>query len=237
MADHLVHRGQHVLGLLAVLLRARDLFRRRRELVERRRRRGVERVAAAEEQEVLGAVLLVNLLLVRQVVADRVTWKSPVSISTSTALTTGGVKSRFLYLRVPRRLVLEVGGVLRQVHHHVGHRLVGDGDEALRRALGAARVAVDLDEAVGEIHGGVVPHPVAAELQPVLAVAGLVEANQIRDDRRLRRIRDGARLLQDTPIAFFEIRRVEPRRDLAVRRAGAVDLFANAASRPSRRAS
>ena len=42
-------------------------------------------------------------------------------------------------------------------------------DEALRAALGAARIAIDLDEAVGEIDRRVVAHPVGAELQPVLA--------------------------------------------------------------------
>ena len=49
-----------------------DLFRRRGELVERRARGAAERVAAAEQQEVLRAVLLVDLVFVRQVVADRV---------------------------------------------------------------------------------------------------------------------------------------------------------------------
>ena len=73
VADHLVHRGQQVLGLLAVLRAAlrSPPATRRTPSSGLAGAGGAERVAAAEEQEVLRAVLLVNLVLVRQVVADR----------------------------------------------------------------------------------------------------------------------------------------------------------------------
>ena len=127
-------------------------FGRRRELVDRAAGRRAERVAAAEQQKVLGAVLRVNLLLVRQVDADRVDVEVAGLDQHLDGLDDRRREVALLVLRVPRRLLLEVGGVLREVDHHGGHRLVGDRDEALRRALGAARIAVDLDEAVGEIH-------------------------------------------------------------------------------------
>ena len=50
--------------------------------------------------------------------------------------------------------------------------------KALRGAFGAAGVAINLDEAVGEIHGLVVLHPIDIELDPVVVFAGLVVADR-----------------------------------------------------------
>ena len=58
-------------------------------------------------------------------------------------------------------------------------------------------IAIDLDEAVGEIDRRVVAHPVAAELKPILRIPGLVEADQVADDRRLRRLGEVTRLLEE----------------------------------------
>src|SRR5207245_8487021 len=57
----------------------------------------------------------------------------------------------------PRRssvlLFLEVAGVLRQLDDGVCQPLVRNADEALRATLDAIRIAVYLDESVGEVHG------------------------------------------------------------------------------------
>ena len=81
--------------------------------------------------------------------------------------------------------------------------------KALRAALGAARVAVDLDKSVGEIDGGVVLHPVGAELDPVFAIAGLVVANQVADHFGLRRVGHTLRL-REIFIGALQINGIKP---------------------------
>ena len=104
------------------------------------------------------------------------------------------------------------------------HVAVGHGNEALRRALGAARIAIDLDEAVGKIDRRIVLHPIDVELQPVLRIAGLVIANQVANGLGLRRLGYFGRLLQ-IGIRFGEIFGVQTGRNAMIRRARAVNLF------------
>ena len=67
-----VHRGHQVAGLFAVFLGDGDLFGRRGELLERTIARALPQGArAAGKQEALAAVLLVDLVFVGQIVADR----------------------------------------------------------------------------------------------------------------------------------------------------------------------
>ena len=82
-----------------------------------------KRVAAAEQQEVLCAVLLVDFVLVRQVVADRRDVEVAGLDEHFDRLDDRRLERLLLVLRVPRRLLLEVGGVLRELHHRVGHGL------------------------------------------------------------------------------------------------------------------
>src|SRR5205807_5904203 len=93
--------------------------------------------------------------------------------------------------------------------------------EALRAAFGAARVAVDFDEAVGKIYGGVILHPVFTELQPVGKIAGLVVANQVADDLGLLRLGELLRTGQIF-VRLLQVGRVKARRDAAVWSAGAI---------------
>ena len=68
--------------------------------------------------------------------------------------------------------------------------------KVLHHALGGARVAVDLDEAVGEIHPRVVLHPGGAEAHPVGRVARLIIADQRSDRLVLPRLGAGLRPFQ-----------------------------------------
>src|SRR5262249_61677367 len=105
-------------------------------------------VAAPEGQEVLRAVALADFVLVRQVVADRGDVEVAGLDEDLDRLDDRRVERLLLVLRIPRRLLLEVARVPGERGHRGRHRLVGDGDKALRAALGAAGVAVDLDEPV-----------------------------------------------------------------------------------------
>ena len=168
------------LGLFAVLLGDRDLLRRRGELLERHRSRVPCR--SVRELPVNRKLLLpyfsrISFSLGR-LSPIVVTWKSPVSITVSTAFAIGGLHALLLVLLRPRRVILEVLRVRRQLEHQLVQLLVGDADEALRRALGGARIAIDLDEAVDEIHRRIVLHPARPELEPVGRVARLVVADQ-----------------------------------------------------------
>ena len=73
-------------------------------------------------------------------------------------------------------------------------------DDALPGAFHAARVHVDLDEAVHRVHGRLaILDPGDVERFAVRVVAGLVEANQRleRQCQRLGRIRDGIVQMRD----------------------------------------
>ena len=154
VADDFVQGGHHVGRLFAVLLGDGDLFGRSGEFVEHAEalapRRRVARTAG--EEEALAAVLFADFVFVGQVIAHR----AHVEIAGLDDGFDGLGQRRFhallLVLRQPGRVVFEILGVLRQLDHQAVQFLIGDADEALRRAFGGARVAVDLDEAVGEIH-------------------------------------------------------------------------------------
>ena len=98
-----------------------------------------------------------------------VTWKSPVSIRTSTALTTGGLKSRFLYFGSHGALSSKYAAFCASFIIAVVTGLSVIVTKLCELPLAPRAIAIDLDEAVGEIDGGVVPHPVGAELQPVIS--------------------------------------------------------------------
>jgi hypothetical protein len=101
-------------------------------------------------------------------------------------------------LRKPGGALLEILGVGGDFQHERVDAVVGDGNEALGTAFGAARVAIDFDEAVVEVDGGVVLDPVDAEANPILRVAGLIEADQVADGFGLGGLGEGG--------GFFEIR-------------------------------
>src|SRR4051812_41136988 len=66
-----MHRGEQVAGLHSELLSPPDCFWRSGEFFKRAEATGaVQGPAAASEQKILGAVLLVDLILVGQIVAD-----------------------------------------------------------------------------------------------------------------------------------------------------------------------
>ena len=129
-----------------------------------------------------------------------------------------------MYSGAHGRAVFEILRVGRQLRHRFVELLVGNGDEALRRALGGARVAVDLDESVGEIHRRVVLHPGDAEPDPVAGISRLVVTDERGQYLVLPRLGIGARLLQ-VLVGLLQELRIPSRWDLAVGRAGAINLF------------
>ena len=116
-----------------------------------------------------------------------VTPKSAVSITVSIAFASGGFTPCFLYWSSHGAWFSKYCAFA-AISSIMWLSFVGDGDEALRGRLRAARVAVDLDESVREVDVRVVANPQRAELQPVVEVAGLVEADQRIDDRALSRL-------------------------------------------------
>ena len=82
--------------------------------------------------------------------------------------------------------------------------LIGDGDETLRTSFGAASVAINLDEAVVEIDGGIVLNPGSAEGDPLGVFAGLVEADEMVDGLGLLRARRRRALSRSTRSLFFK---------------------------------
>ena len=129
-----------------------------------------------------------------------------------------------LVLRFPRRMVLEILSVVGDLSHQGRHGFVGYRDKALRSAFGAARVAINFDEAVGEVDGGIVAHPIDVKLQPVLRIAGLVVADQIADRLGLLGLGDFSGMFQ-IRIRFGEIFSVQSRRHAMIGRARSIDLF------------
>src|ERR1017187_6490175 len=101
----------------------------------------------------------------------------------------------------------------------------------VRAAFGAARVAIHFDETVIEVHYRVVLHPVDTELHPIVRVSGLIEADERPNRLSLRRTGIRARLFQGV-VGQPQIFRIEARRRLVIRRAGAVTLFDELAVRP-----
>ena len=197
VADDFVQGRHQVLGLVAVSLDDANLFGRGGELFERRRaRRAREGARRACEEEVLRAVLLVNLVLVRKVVADRVDVEVAGLGQRLDGHRDGRADALLLVLVLPGRAVLEVLSVVRDLRHQLVELLVRDRDEALNRALDAARVSVDLDEAVREVNGHAVLHPGLADRNPVRVLARLVVAYELVNHLRLTGFGVGSRLLK-----------------------------------------
>ncbi len=188
-------------------------------------------MTAPQEQEVLRPVPLVNLVLVGEVVADRRDVEVSRLDQHFDRLHDRRLERLPFVGRRPWRRVFEVRRVLRELDHGLGDGFVGDRHEALRAAFRPAWIAIHLDETVREIDRRVVAHPVGAELNPVSALARLIEANQPRNHLGLRRIRHGARLLQVRD-RLQQVHGVHTWRDLAVRRAGPIDLLPTHAVRP-----
>ncbi len=121
-------------------------------------------------------------------------------------------------------MLLEVSRIRRQFPHRRRQRFIRDGHETGRTAFEAVRIAVDFDEAVGEIHGRIVLDPIGVEAQPVLRIAGLVVANQVANHLRLRGIGQRLGPLQ-VLIRLAQVQRVNTGRNLSVRGPGAIHLF------------
>ena len=163
-----------------------------------------------------------NLVFVRQIVADG----HHVKIARLHNRLDGFGERRFdallLILVRPRSAILKVLRVVRDLARI--DLLIGHGDEALRRALGAPRVHVDFDESVNEIDGCIVLHPIDIELEQVLKLTRLVIADQPGDGFGLTRFGHLARLGQIL-VGLLEILCVQSRGNLAVRGTGTIHLL------------
>ena len=142
----------------------------------------VQGTAAPGEEEALGPIFFMDFIFIGQVV----TYGDDVEI---TGFDDGfhGLGHRRLHthlpvLRVPGGMVFKILSIFGQLAHQGIHALVGDADKALGTSFGAARIPVDLNEAIGEINGFVVLHPIDVEGDPVFGVAALVIADQIAND-------------------------------------------------------
>ena len=152
--------------------------------------------------------------------------ESPVSTTTSIALATMPCTLGLRYFGIPRHAVLEPLRVVGELLDALRLLLVDVEDQRLPRALDAARVEVDLDEAVdGVDRRRLVLHPGDVVLRAVGVVAGAIPLDQRaqRVGHRLGGERDrGLEVLDDL-------------RDLrAVAAVDLVDLFDQRAVRASR---
>ena len=143
--------------------------------------------------------------------------ESPVSITTSMALAVMPCTPCFRYFAIPRHPILEplrVGGELLDLRRLL---VVDVEDERFPRALDAARVEVDLDEAVDRVdRRRLVAHPGDVVRLAIRGLAGLVERDQRAQRLRHRLGRERNRVLEV----------LDDRRDLgAVAAADAIDLF------------
>ena len=177
VADHLVHVGRQLRADVGILLRALRFLRRPGELAAHRARRAaIAGVDDVGERHRLAAVLLANRLVVRQVDADRRDRAGIAGLDHDV----DGVGDDALHvglavLRVPWHVILEplrVGGELLDPRRL---RLVDVEHQALPGALDAARVEIDLDEAVDRVHRrGLVLHPGDVVLGAVAVVSGAI---------------------------------------------------------------
>src|SRR5262245_21349867 len=227
MADHFVHGGHEIFGFLAVLRHARHLLGRGGVLLQYAAGTGRrDCVAAPGKEEVLRSILFADFVLVRQVHADRRDMEVAGFDQDLYGFNNRGLEGLLAVLRIPGRGLLEERRVLRELRHRVRDLAVGNRHEAFRAAFPAARIAIHLDEAVGEIDGGVVAYPAGAELQPVLRIAGVVVADQIGAYLRLRWAGDGPRLVEELD-RLLQVRGVRAWRHAAVRRPRTVHLLAD----------
>ena len=111
----------------------------------------VQGTAAPGEEEALGPIFFMDFIFIGQVV----TYGDDVEI---TGFDDGfhGLGHRRLHthlpvLRVPGGMVFKILSIFGQLAHQGIHALVGDADKALGASFGAARIPIDLDEAIGEL--------------------------------------------------------------------------------------
>ena len=186
MTDHLVHVGGELARERPELLGALRLFRRPRELAAHRpRRRSIVGLVDVRQRHRLAAVLLADLLVVRQVDADRRHGAGVAGFDHHVdGVGDNALDAGLAVLRLPRHAILEplrVGGdgldALRLV-------LVDVEDQPFPRALHAARIEVDLDEAVDGVDRRVlVLHP-----RDVVGLAIGFRAGAIELDQRVERL-------------------------------------------------
>ena len=129
------------------------LVRRPRELAaELRQRRLVVRLVDVRQRHRLAAVLLADRLVVRQVDADRRDRPRVAGLDHDVDGVGGDALDALLaVLRIPRHAVLEPLRLVRERLDLRGLLAVDVEDERFPRALDAARVQVDLDEAVDRV--------------------------------------------------------------------------------------
>ena len=116
-----------------------------------------------------------------------VTVKSPVSIEGLDGLHHRGLESCFLYFASHGAFSSKYSALSASFSMSVVSGLSVTVTKALRAALHAARVAIDLDETVVEIHCGVVLYPGVSKSKS-RRIAGLVVADESGDRRGLRGI-------------------------------------------------
>ena len=227
-----MQRHHHLARLKSVALVARDCFggslERFQHLgphVERS-----ERTRTADQQKILGTVLFADLVLIGQVIADGGHFKIAALDRGFDCHDRWQRKRCFAVLRVPGRSRPKVSGIRGELIDGAGHGCIRYRHERCRAALGSARIAVDLDEAVGEIHRRDVAYPVGIELQPGVRLAGFVVADQLGDDMGLGRLRHCLRLLEVADRAAQEYG-IQSRRHLPIRGAGTVDLLDEVSAR------
>ena len=171
-------RGHQVLGFVPVLCAALGNFLAGAKLLGHDIAGGaIERPRAAGEQKILGAVFFVNLVFVRQVIANHGHAKVARLDDRLDGLHYRRPKRLPFVLRIPGGLFFEIAGVLAQAHHRFGDRFVRDTYESLRTALRSPGVPINFDETIDKIYDCVVLHPVGSKLQPVSGIPGLVVAN------------------------------------------------------------
>ena len=189
MANHFVHVGGQLTGEAVPLLGAKRLLFRPGELAaERRRCRSVVGLVHVRERDRLAAVLLADVLIVRQVDADRRDRPGVAGLDDDVDGVGGDAADALLLVLVgPGHAVLEPLGVGGDLPDLLGLFPVHEVDERFPRPLVTARIHVDLDEPVDRVHRRVlVLDPGHVVGDAIGLFTGAVELHQ-RADRLLHR--------------------------------------------------
>ena len=192
-----MHGDQQAAGLVPILLITLDGSCIGSELGNQGlSTRGIQCAAAAREQEILGAVFFVDLVFVRQIVADGGDVEVAGFDQSLDGLHHWRLERSLPVLVEPGRFLFKICGIVGELGDGRGHWLVGDGNEALRTSLRPAGIAINLDETVVEIDGRIILYPGNSKRNPFGVVAGLVITDEMADGFGLLRIGVGARFLQ-----------------------------------------
>src|SRR5215813_7461176 len=120
MANHFVQCGFQVIGLFTILLLPLRFLSRRRKLLRDFAATGAAKcMTAADEKEVLGSVLLVDLILVRQVIADSRDMKIPRFDQNLDRFDHRWLKRLPFVFGIPWGFLLKIGGLLRKFCHGI----------------------------------------------------------------------------------------------------------------------